>query len=200
MKPLIMWVAEAAAKSKTIDRVWITTDSRKIESAVCFWNISNKICVRFVDKISDTALQEETLIPFAEEIEFDHVMLMQATTPYTTSQDIDEAFKKYFEGQYDSLVSVCRQHRFIWQVLDNGEAHPINYDPMHRTRRQDWGGLLIENGAFFITSREALLKSRNRISGRTGIYEMSAESYFEIDDETDWIIAEQLIKRRECNV
>ena len=54
----------------------------------------------------------------------------------------------------------------------------------------------MENGAFYITSRERLLKSENRISGRIRAYEMPEESYFEIDEPLDFVIIEELLKRR----
>lgn len=198
-KPLVLWCIEAALGSKYIDEVMLATDTKRIFDVISVYIDDDRMFYSLVEDIPDDALQEETLIPFAEKEDFSHVILLQATTPYTTAQDIDEAFKKYFNGKYDSLISVCRQHRFIWGINKDGTAYPVNYDYLNRTRRQDWGGFLIENGAFFITSREALLKSKNRISGKIGVYEMSAESYFEIDDEADWIIAEQLMKRRQSN-
>ena len=55
----------------------------------------------------------------------------------------------------------------------------------------------VENGAFYITSRERLLQSECRISGKIGLYEMSEETYFEIDEPSDWLIMEQLKIRGE---
>jgi len=198
-KPLVMWCAEEAANSKFTDRVIIASDSRVILRSIERWKQTNKIETWKVPEISDEAMQEETMLEFAKHNYFSNIMLMQATSPFTTADDIDHAFEKFIGGKYDSLVSVVRQHRFLWGVVDSGEAFSLNYNPMKRPRRQDWNGLLIENGAFFITSRDNLLESGNRISGKTGVYEMAPESYFEIDDETDWEIAEQLMKRREAN-
>jgi len=193
-KPLLLWCIDEALKSEFLNEVWICTDDIEVHKVATARDVRTIL----VPPIDDFALQEKTLVPFARREDFGHVILLQATTPFTTSNDIDGAFERYFSGEYDSLVSVVRQHRFVWE-LSGSEAFPVNYNLNNRVRRQDWDGLLIENGAFFITSRKALLNSKCRLSGRIGIYEMSAESYFEIDNLTDWFIAEQLIKRRESN-
>jgi N-acylneuraminate cytidylyltransferase len=52
----------------------------------------------------------------------------------------------------------------------------------------------VENGAFYITSRKRLLDTRCRISGNIGLVEMPEETYFEIDEPADWMIAEALLK------
>lgn len=57
----------------------------------------------------------------------------------------------------------------------------------------------MENGAFYITSRERLLKYKNRISGKIKAYEMNADTAVEIDEPSDWIIVEFLMRRRKVN-
>lgn len=41
-----------------------------------------------------------------------------------------------------------------------------------------------------------LLKSKNRISGHIGFYEMDEETYFEIDEQNDWLIVEKQLEAR----
>jgi CMP-N-acetylneuraminic acid synthetase len=48
-------------------------------------------------------------------------------------------------------------------------------------------------GAFYLTSRAALLESNCRLSGRIGYLEMSSESYLELDQPEDWDIVEALL-------
>ena len=56
-------------------------------------------------------------------------------------------------------------------------------------------GYLVENGAFYITSRARLLETKSRLSGRIGAYEMPEATYFEIDEPSDWMIMEELKQR-----
>ncbi len=53
--------------------------------------------------------------------------------------------------------------------------------------------MLVENGAVYCTKKEALEKSRNRISGAIVPFEMPEISYTEIDSEADWSIVENLL-------
>lgn len=78
------------------------------------------------------------------------------------------------------------------------EAHqPTNYDYFHRPRRQEFEGYCVENGAFYITSRERLLATENRISGNVKAVEMSEDTFFEIDEPSDWDMIQQLLERRQ---
>lgn len=90
-------------------------------------------------------------------------------------------------------MSAVRQNRFCWKINDDGTASPLNYDVYNRPRRQDFSGYMVENGAFYITSRELLISTGNRISGRIKIVEMCKESFFEIDEPSDWTIVESFI-------
>lgn len=53
----------------------------------------------------------------------------------------------------------------------------------------------MENGAFYITSAKGLKESRCRLSGRIGICEMPEETYYEIDEPSDWLIIEHLLEK-----
>lgn len=195
-KPLVYWVIKAACDSKSIDRVYVSTDSGQIRSTVESFGLS-KVCVvdRSAGSASDTASTEYAMLEFAERHEFENIALIQATSPLLKAEDIDGGFELFNSSDCDSVLSVVRQYRFIWKKDDSGIAKPINYDVYDRPRRQDFDGYLMENGAFYITSRKALLESKNRVSGRIKAYEMPADTAFEIDEPSDWIIVGHLMKK-----
>ena len=95
-----------------------------------------------------------------------------------------------------TLLSVVRSKRFFW--AENGK--PINYDFKKRPRRQDFDGMMMENGAFYISSVGSVLKSQNRLSGKISLYEMPEESGFEIDEPSDWEIVGGLLANRGASV
>jgi N-acylneuraminate cytidylyltransferase len=88
-----------------------------------------------------------------------------------------------------------RQRRFLWNNDRQEGAFPLNYDYKARPRRQDFEGYWVENGAFYITERQALLRTHNRLNGRIGLYEMPEYNYHELDEDADWVILESLSKR-----
>ena len=151
---------------------------------------------RSAESASDTASTEFAMLEFAENYEFDNITLIQATSPLLTAEDLNKGFELFNKNGTDSVISAVRQKRFNWQIDKNGFANPTNYDVFNRPRRQEFDGYLVENGAFYITSKADLLKSRNRISGNIKAVEMSEDTFFEIDEPSDWVIIESLMKRK----
>jgi hypothetical protein len=67
--------------------------------------------------------------------------------------------RRYHVREADSLVTAVRAHRFLWTVdKETGVATAKNYEPLKRPRRQDWDGELVENGAFYMTTKACLEK------------------------------------------
>jgi N-acylneuraminate cytidylyltransferase len=135
------------------------------------------------------------MLEFTNCYEFDNIVLIQATSPLLVSTDLDRGFETFAEESTDSVISVVRQKRFHWNDGSDGFTHPTNYDVFHRPRRQEFDGYLVENGAFYITSKENLVKYRNRVSGNIKAVEMNEDTFFEIDELSDWVIIEALMKK-----
>ena len=150
---------------------------------------------RSAESASDTASTESAMLEFAENYQFDNIVLIQATSPLLQSDDLERGFALFYKEETDSVLSVVRQKRFNWNNDENGCAKPLNYDVFNRPRRQDFEGYMVENGAFYITSKANLLSSRNRVSGNIRAVEMNEDTFFEIDEPSDWSIIEALMKK-----
>lgn len=196
-KPLIYWTLKAACECQSLEKVYVATDSSKIKGVVEDFRFE-KACVieRSAETATDTATTEAVMLEFAQKYRFDNIVLVQATSPLLRSEDIERGMSIFNEEGTESVLSVVRQKRFNWEIGSNGYATPQNYDFLNRPRRQEFEGYLVENGAFYITSREALMKSRCRISGSISVCEMDESTYFEIDEPSDWIIIEELLKKQ----
>ena len=202
-KPLVYWTVKAACGCKYIDKVFVATDSDKIKETVEGFKEGSEaelfkkaeVIGRSAESASDTASTEFAMLEFADKMEFDNIVLVQATSPLLVSSDLDRGFEAFGEENVDSVLSVVRQKRFHWGNDENGFAHPTNYDVFHRPRRQEFDGYLVENGAFYISSKEDLLKSKNRVSGNIKAVEMNEDTFFEIDEPSDWVIIEALMKK-----
>lgn len=197
-RPLAYWAIEAALNCPIVDKVYVSTDSDEIKNCV-LKIVSKKLEVikQSPFTATDTASSESLLIDFCNKFNPDHVISLQVTSPLTSSEDISNGWHKYIENKLDSLITVTRQKRFIWKEIDQGLCEPVNYDPFKRPTSQDLQGYLVENGAFYISSRENILKSNSRLSGNIGYYEMPEDTYLEIDDTSSLIIIENILKARE---
>ena len=194
-KPLIYWNIKALQESSMIDEIVVATDCEEIKKIVESFSLS-KVRVYQREKLNskDESSTESVMIEFLNKENYDdkdNFLLVQATSPLTETKDFEEALFKIKNEKTDSLLSCVRVKRFLW----NDDKKPINYEYKNRPRRQDFKGVLIENGAFYINSVSNIIKSKNRLSGNISIYEMEEYKYIEIDEEDDWIIAEGLMKK-----
>lgn len=201
-RPLVYWTVKAACLCKYVDKVYIATDSDKIRETVELFKkleadvfTKAEVIDRSAETASDTASTESAMLEFAKKYEFDNIALVQATSPLLCAEDLDGGFELFDTQGTDSVLSVVKQYRFLWKK-DNNLVSPQNYDIFNRPRRQDFDGFLMENGAFYITSKELLLNTKNRISGNIKAYEMSGETAYEIDEPSDWLVIEQLMNSR----
>lgn len=192
-RPLIFWVLDDVVECEGIDKVVVSTDSDDIRATVNLYD-SDKILVidRSEEVSTDFASTESVMLEFAEKYDFKNIILVQATSPLLDKKDLDNGLKEFENA--DSVLSVVNQKRFVWK--NQVDSQPINYDYLNRPRRQDFDGFLVENGAFYITSKELLLKTKCRISGKINTVVMDDVTYFEIDEPSDWLIVEKLLQNK----
>lgn len=192
-KHLCAWVLEAVERVDEIDEIYVSTDDDEISKVVESLELNVKIIKRPSEFATDEASTESVMLHFAEHVDFDVLVTLQATSPLTSPEDIKEGLKLFFSQELNSLLTGVRSKRFFW----NDDYAPINYDYRKRPRRQDFKGEIMENGAFYITDRNTLIKKECRLGGKIGVLEMPPDTSFEIDEPGDWEIAELLlIKRR----
>lgn len=201
-KPLICHTVDAALLANSIDRIIVATDADYIVDVInSFYYDEDKveIYLRDAENATDTASTESVMLEYALKNNFSNIVLLQATSPLTTAEDIDGAFEKFQYSNCNSLLSVVKQKRFIWGFNSKEEFDSLNYNHEKRPRRQDFEGYFVENGAIYIISKENLIKSGNRLIQPIEFWEMHEDTFFEIDEPSDFIIVEELIKKRGNN-
>ncbi len=199
-KPLVYWTVKAASLCKYIDEVYVATDSDLIKETVENFHLEKvKVIGRSAENACDTASTESAMLEFAENYDFDNIVLIQATSPLLSAEDLDRGFELFNTDNTDSVLSAVRQYRFNWAVDKNGYACPTNYDVFNRPRRQEFDGYLVENGAFYMTSKSDLVKTKNRVSGKIKACIMNEDTFFEIDEPSDWVIIEALMKKNKVS-
>ena len=194
-KPLVCWNIEALEQCQDVDEIIVATDSDKIEDVVASQSYKKtKVYRRSAENACDTASTESVMLEYINYAKLpadDIFMLVQATSPLTETVHFTEALGMYGKGGYDSILTCVRNYRFFW----NADGTSMNYDYMNRPRRQNFDGMLMENGAFYINTVENILASCNRLSVKIGIYEMPEYTATEIDEPDDWIVLENLMRK-----
>jgi N-acylneuraminate cytidylyltransferase len=194
-KPLVHWVIESALRCNKINDVYVSTDSSAIADKVNLIRDKRLHVINCSEETADQATTESVMLEFAKHCEFDKIILIQATSPLLQSKDLEEALASLINSNADSLLSVVQQKYFVWELKD-GYASPVNYDYLSRPRRQDFEGIYTENGSFYITSKDLLIKSKCRVSGKIIMHKMADNTYYDIDELDDWTIVEHLLKKR----
>lgn len=194
-KPLVCWNIEALEACPLVDEIVVATDSDGIWDTVESRHYIKTILYRrSAENACDTASTESVMLEYIHNARLweDTVfMLVQATSPLTETKHFTEALQLYAKGEYDSVITCVRNYRFFW----NEDGTSMNYDYMNRPRRQNFKGMLMENGAFYINKVGNILSNGNRLGGKIGIYEMPEYTATEIDEPDDWIILENLMRK-----
>lgn len=210
-KPLVYWTALAAQNANCIDRLVIATDSEVIKTTVLGFGFE-KLCVydRNPENAVDTASTESVMLEYIEQSDLkddDLFFLIQATSPLLKSEHIDRMYKEFSENNADSMFSGVREKQFKWierktphpNPLPMGEGddvslEPVNYDYRNRPRRQEFKGLIAENGACYINSVNNIKRDKCRLSGKISACELPSYTLYELDEPSDWIIVEEIMK------
>ncbi len=196
-KPLIAWSIEQAVQSKYVEDVYVSTDGKEI--AEISEKYGAEIIWRPADLASDTASSESALIHavsvMKKNSEINAVVFLQATSPIRLSEDIDNAIDLFFENSYDSLFSMSVLEDYcIWKKTEN-ELNSLTYDYLKRGRRQEREPLFLENGSIYIFKSEILMKYKNRLGGKIGMYEMPFDRSYEIDSMDDIEMCSYFMKK-----
>lgn len=198
-KPLLAWSIEHALTCPEINDVFVSTDSEEIKKVALEYGA--KVPFLRPDELSgDTATTESAVLHFMEWLqlnnmdEYDCIILMQGTSPIRKIDSLSRAIKQFEDDKLDSLVTVCKTHKFFWKDPCSPQA---SYDIHQRPRRQDIkpeDDTYFENGSFYITHKKIYEQQKNRLGGKIGMFEMSADESHEIDDPVDFLICEEILK------
>lgn len=200
-KPLVYWTAKSANDAKCIDKVIIATDSIEIKSVVKSFNMPKvEIYDRDAQNATDTASTESVMLEYINKSDLkedDNFFLIQATSPMLKAEHIDGMFEYFQKSGADSIFSGVVEKQFHWQIANNQQnlVKPVNYDYCNRPRRQEFEGLVAENGACYINSVKNILRDKCRLSGNITYYELPSYTSYEIDEEADWVFVETLMDK-----
>lgn len=199
-KPLVFWTASAANKSSCIDKVVIATDSGDIKKTVLGFDL-NKLEVydRDSENAQDTSSTESVMLEYINKStlkDSDLLFLIQATSPMLMSEHIDNMYKSFIETDADSMFTGVREKQFHWIEDENNFVNPINYDYRNRPRRQEFKGIIAENGACYINSVGNIKKDKCRLSGKIKAFELPSYTSYEIDEQDDWLIIENIMRNK----
>lgn len=198
-KPLFRWILDSMLAVEAIDTIVINTDARDIlaENGLRDGDAEGRIMIRDrkPEICGDFVSMNLVLADDVENVPSDYYFMTHTTNPLLTSATIDAMLKVYLErektGQADSLFTVnSLQTRFY-----TSEGAPINHDPDNLIRTQDLDPYLEENSVGYFFTRESFTATNARIGNKPILYTTPRLESVDIDEPSDWFIAESLLRR-----
>jgi len=194
-KPLFEHILTTLSNCKEIDEIVVNTDSDLIIEGIRKSFPEVIVLVRPEPLRADTVPMNDILMYDTGQVKADLYLQTHSTNPLLRSETISEAiqFFRKKNNQFDSLFSVTRMQTRLW-----GEhTIPINHDPNVLLQTQDLPPVFEENSCIYLFSAEILNERKNRIGYKPLMYEIPREEAVDIDEETDFIIADLLMKNRQ---
>ena len=194
-KPLIEWTIKSALKSKLINKVIVSSDSKKILS------LSKKfgadVILRPKNISGNSATTESAIMHYIKNTKesFDTIVILSPTSPLRKKKDIDNAIKEFRSKKLDSCFSASKLLDFlIWKLNKKKKYESINYDFQNRGIRQKREPNYVENGSIYVFKTKLIKYYNNRMAGKIGMYLMNIWQSFEIDEKDDWKLLETIQK------
>lgn len=178
-KPLIVWTIEKAKSSRLLDKVIVSTDSEAI--AEIARSAGAEILKRPAYLSTDTASTQDVMVHALQNFPADTLVLLQPTSPCRSEGLIDECILEYQEQKCDSLATgwICDYKEYGKNMLP----------------RQQIKGFFYDDGNVYVIKAENILKG-DRYGKRIRHKIISRYENAEIDDEYDFWLLEQILKKQ----
>lgn len=187
--PLVARAVLACRAAPTVTDVVVSTDSEAIAEAARAAGAD--VIARPTAISGDTASSEAALLHALSAFEelhsltVDVVLLVQCTSPFLATSDVESVAVAVASGAADSALTVASFHGFLWRDDPDGSGTGVNHDPAYRPRRQDRPQDLLETGAAYAMDAAGFRTARHRFFGRTLPVPTDPARVLEIDDPHD---------------
>lgn len=195
-KPIIAYSIEAALKSGLFEEVMVSTDSEEI--AAIGRNSGASVPFMRSEKTSDdyadtTDVLNEVIEMYGKRgITFNEFCCIYPTAPFITPEKLRESYQLL---QDEDVYNVIPMTSFSFppqrgmRLKDNGFIEPV--DPVGiNARSQDLPVVYHDCGQFYWMKTEKYLENDNILDNHTKPYFVPESEVQDIDNESDWKLAE----------
>lgn len=194
-KPILAYSIEAALKSGLFDTVMVSTDDEEIASIAQKYGAEVPF-YRSAETANDYATTNDVLLEVLEEyekrgMEFEMGCCIYPTAPFVTADKLRDAMKLFQASDADSLIPVVP---FSYppkrgMVIREGKL-VFEYPQYLDSRSQDLETNYHDVGQFYFFRTLAFRNNRKLMVGNILPYVVSEMEVQDIDNLTDWEIAE----------
>ena len=203
-KPMLAYAIEAALKSKIFDEIMVSTDDREIAEISIKYGAKVPF-LRSERTSNDYATTVDVLTEVITEYKklgktFDEICCVYPCVPFLTGDILKAAYLKFSAKDADSLIPVVKYSFPIQRALIQDSDGYIKYrEPEYsKTRSQDLTETYHDVGMFYFAKTKKILEKQNLFCKKSVFYEMQESQIQDIDNESDWKMAEIKYKMQNC--
>ena len=201
-KPLLAYSVDAAKQTGLFDKIHVSTDSKDYSDIAETYGADQPF-LRDKENSGDAtsswyAVREVIRKYEMRGVTFDLCVLLQPTSPLRSAEDICGAVRLYRERGARAVSSVTEmEHPAEWSFSLEEDGSMVEYaaSPYKNCRRQELKKRYRENGAIYVVAVKDIMDPEFEFySADCYAYVMEASRSVDIDTETDFRIAEVLLR------
>lgn len=195
--PLFSYILRTLEEVEQISEIVVDTDSQVIRDGIAELFPQVTVIERPEHLRKGEIPMNEILLHDSSVVKADYYLQSHSTNPLLEPETIRKAIAAFLEAipQKDSLFTVTELHTRLY----DSDAKAINHNPIELLRTQDLPPIYEENSCLYIFSRGSLEKNGHRIGKNPLMHVIPAEQALDIDEESDFLMAESILKRRGAN-
>ena len=194
-KPILAYSVEAAVASGVFDHVMVSTDDGEIAEIAKQYGAEVPF-YRSEKTANDYATTSDVLLEVLEEYEkwgeqFEIGCCIYPTAPFVTGEKLKNAVEKLEDSDADSLIPVVPfSYPPQRALVMEGERLVFRYPEYLNSRSQDLQPHYHDAGQFYVFRTAAFQRTKNIMTGNILPLVVSELEVQDIDNLTDWQIAE----------
>ena len=200
-KPLVEYIFTSASKAKYLDEIYINSEDP------IFKQLAKPFGIKYYQRDIALAGEDTTNDHFADDflrnIDCDILIQILPTSPFIQAEDINSFIEHMLENNLETLTSVeAKQIGCIYN------EKPVNFDKnLILEKSQDLEPIYAYTGALMGWNRNKFIENMDKYgcayhgnNTRLDHYVWDGLSTIDIDNEEDFILADQLMRAQEIEV
>ena len=193
-KPLCFYTINIAVNSGKFDEIWISSDAQEyLDICKEEYGEQCKYIIRNKEVAADSSTTYETLESLFKGIEENFVFMnLQVTSPLRKLEHIAQAFELFVNCDHLVSFSKPKYSKSLFMDIKDGYLIPSRHGGDYR--RQDEPINIYPNGSIWMSTKNNYLRDKTFYTKNTKVYEMEKIFSYDIDDEVDFYICENIYK------
>ena len=194
-KPIIAYSIETALQSGLFDYVMVSTDDDEIATISKQYGAQVPF-IRSKQTADDFSGTADVILEVVNDLktngkQFENACCIYPTAPFISKQTLNEAYDLMIVNKFDTVFPVCAFSYPIQRALEikNSKTSMIWSENLNK-RSQDLQQTYHDAGQFYWININSFLKEKKLFTQNTGSIILNELHVQDIDNETDWKIAE----------